>query len=682
MNHLSKSTSPYLLQHAHNPVDWYPWGEEALSKAKREDRPIFLSIGYSACHWCHVMAHESFEDPEIAAFMNDHFVNIKVDREERPDIDSIYMQATIAMTGSGGWPMSIFLAPDLKPFFTGTYFPPQRRYSMPAFKDILGGLANAWKNDKIEIEKAGDQILAFLQNKTINEKTEMLSLDQLDTIADAMIASYDWGFGGWGEAPKFPQAMTLEFLLQHLILAKDKMEKSEKTLKLINHCLQAMVRGGMYDVVGGGFSRYSTDKFWRVPHFEKMLYDNALLARMYLHAWQVTRDPNYKRIVEQTLGFIMREMTHRQGGFYSSLDADSDGKEGKFYVWSIDEIREVLTSDSDFFIMAYGITANGNWEGKTVLHRKLDDASLATELNIDLSEIPNRLAACHTKLYSARSLRVRPATDDKILSGWNGLMIAAFAEAARVMDNKVYLDMAIRSSEFLLSSGTSRGKIFRSWRNDESSDVVFLEDFAALILGFLELYQSTLDNKWFALARELTEEMLEKFKDADGGFFDTPNDSESILIRPKELTDNATPAGNSLACEALLKLAAYSDDGKYKEIAEQSLMLLGRSALEYPLGFARALSVIENSQRSLKQLAILGETNHNNYKRMVTISNSQYLPGLVIAASSYPPAHGGPELLSGRPLLEGKPTAYLCEGFVCRQPTNDPDELTNLLRIK
>ena len=426
MNHLSQSTSPYLLQHAHNPVDWYPWGEEALAKARVEDKPIFLSIGYAACHWCHVMAHESFEDPETAAYMNEHFINIKVDREERPDIDGIYMQAVVAMTGSGGWPMSVFLAPDLKPFYAGTYFPPVRRYNMPAFKDVLSGLANAWKNDRSEVEKVGEQIIGHLQHQNKNEKSDLLTPEHFDAIAKSMADSYDWGYGGWGSAPKFPQAMTLEFLLQHAV-ASNQTEHH----KLITHCLQAMARGGMYDVVGGGFSRYSTDNFWRVPHFEKMLYDNALLVRAYLHAWQVTKEPDFKRIVEETLDFTLREMTHEQGGFYSSLDADSEGVEGKFYVWSLDEIRETLKDDSEFFEAAYGITASGNWEGKTVLQRALDDASLAARFKLNPEAVPVKLAESHSRLFAVRALRVRPATDDKILTAWNGLMLAAFAEAAR-----------------------------------------------------------------------------------------------------------------------------------------------------------------------------------------------------------------------------------------------------------
>lgn len=671
MNRLAQTTSPYLLQHAHNPVDWYPWGVEAITKAKAENKPIFLSIGYAACHWCHVMAHESFEDPETATFMNEHFINIKVDREERPDIDSIYMQATIAMTGSGGWPMSVFLAPDLKPFYTGTYFPPVRRYNMPAFKDVLSGLANAWVNDRSEVDKVGEQIIGHLQKQINIEKGDPLTLDNLETIADAMTASYDWGYGGWGDAPKFPQAMVLDYLIEHKIFHKDDTEISEKISKLMNHCLQAMTRGGMYDVVGGGFSRYSTDKFWRVPHFEKMLYDNALLVRTYLHAWQVTNNPSFKRIVEETLDFVMREMTHEQGGFYSSLDADSEGEEGKFYVWSLDEIREILKGESDLFEAAYGITFKGNWDGKTVLHRALDDSSLAARFNLDVESVLISLKESHSKLYVARSLRIRPGTDDKILTSWNGLMLAAFAESSRVLDNKEYHQVATRSAYFILSSLRPNGQLHRSWRNGTATAAVFLEDYAALILGLLELYQTDFDTKWFTTARDLTDEMIEKFGDSTGGFFDTLNDGEALLIRPKDITDNATPSGNALACEALLKLAAFTDYGKYRDLAEKALAIMGVSALRYPLGFARWLSSSEIIQRNIKQVAVFGDTQDENYKRLLKLIRAEYRPGMVVAASSHPPPKAAPALLNGRAPLNGLATAYVCEGFVCKQPTTN-----------
>ncbi|MBE0669546.1 MAG: thioredoxin domain-containing protein [Anaerolineales bacterium] len=679
MNKLTATTSPYLLQHANNPVDWHPWEKEALDKAKAEDKPIFLSIGYAACHWCHVMAHESFEDEEIAKFMNEHFVNIKVDREERPDIDGIYMQAVMAMTGSGGWPMSVFLTPDLKPFYAGTYFPPVRRFNMPSFKDILSGLANAWKNDRAEVEKTGLQVSTHLQTQIRTQSTDSLTTDHLNAIAKAMQSSYDWGYGGWGDAPKFPQAMALEFLLHHSVATKN-----DEYLKLIKHCLQAMARGGMYDVVGGGFSRYSTDNLWRVPHFEKMTYDNALLARTYLHAWQVTREPDFQRIAEETLDFVAREMTHEQGGFYSSLDADSEGEEGKFYTWSLTEIRDVLQDKSDFFEAAYGIITDGNWEGKTVLHREMDDSALAARFKINLEAVPEKLAESHSKLLAARSMRVRPGTDDKILTSWNGLMLAAFAEAARALAGSSthasdYLSLATRNAEFLLSELRPNGILFRAWRDGKTTNKAFLEDYAALILGLLELYQTDFNNKWFISAKELADEMIERFSDPEGGFFDTPHDGEVLLIRPKEAQDNATPSGNSLACAALMKLAAYTDEGKYRDIAEKSLLLITSFALRYPLGFANWLSAAEFAVGNAKQVAVLGEAQDENLPRMLNILRAEYRPNMVSAASSHPVLEDSPALLHNREMIGGKTTAYVCEGFVCKQPTTDTEIFINQL---
>jgi hypothetical protein len=419
-----------------------------------------------------------------------------------------------------------------------------------------------------------------------------------------------------------------------------------------------------------------------------MLYDNALLVRAYLHAWQVTKEPSFKRIVEETLNFTLREMTHEQGGFYSSLDADSEGVEGKFYVWSLDEIREVLNNDSDFFEAAYGITVGGNWEGKTVLQHALDDASLAARFRLNLEVVPVKLAESHSKLYSVRALRIRPGTDDKILTAWNGLMLAAFAEAARALPNveqlavqlqirpqSEYYKAAARNAEFLLSALRPNGQLRRAWRDGATTDIVFLEDYAALVLGLLELYQTDFDNKWFRSAVELTDELIEKFSDPDGGFFDTPHDGETLLIRPKDITDNATPSGNALACEALLKLAAYTDNGKYRDLAEQALAIIGESALGHPLGFARWLSAAENAQGNTKQVAVLGEAGEEHFERMLKVIRAEYRPGVVVAASPHPPQKDAPAFLHKRGLIDGKATAYVCEGFVCKQPVNDPKVL-------
>ncbi|MEJ5225883.1 MAG: thioredoxin domain-containing protein, partial [Anaerolineales bacterium] len=416
-NRLAQSTSPYLIQHANNPVDWYEWGPEALSRARAEDKPIFLSIGYAACHWCHVMAHESFEDPEVAAIMNEHFINIKVDREQRPDIDTIYMTATMAMTGNGGWPMSVFLTPDLQPFYTGTYFPPTPRYNMPSFRDLLNGIARAWREERGEITRISQQVTNHLQSAARwSNAPAIITPPLLDEAAEHLHQTYDWGFGGWGSAPKFPQPMTIEFLFRRSLSSAARPDPvRQKFIGPALHALNAMARGGMYDVVGGGFARYSVDNLWRVPHFEKMLYDNAQLARAYLHAWQLTGEAAYKRTCTETLDFVLRELTHPLGGFYSSLDADSEHEEGKFYVWTAGELQSALGDDYEFFKTAYGITPTGNWEGKTVLQRAVDDATLSARFGLPASGVADKLAACHARLLAVRAGRVRPGTDDKVL---------------------------------------------------------------------------------------------------------------------------------------------------------------------------------------------------------------------------------------------------------------------------
>jgi uncharacterized protein YyaL (SSP411 family) len=707
-NQLINATSPYLLQHADNPVDWHPWNEESLAKSKAENKPIFLSIGYAACHWCHVMAHESFEDEETAAFMNEHFINIKVDREERPDLDTIYMQATVSMTGSGGWPMSVFLTPDLKPFYTGTYFPPVPRYNMPSFKDVLAGIVRTWQEQPGEITRVSNDVSEHLQKAlSIQVQSDaVFTQEHLDTAAKSLIDSYDWGYGGWGSAPKFPQAMTIEFLLRYSLsrknivspaeapLTSDGSSKEKDELKMANHALKAMARGGMYDVVGSGFSRYSVDNFWRVPHFEKMLYDNALLVRAYLHVWKITDDPFFKQVVTETLDFIAREMTHPDGGFYSSLDADSEGVEGKFYVWTLDEIRSTLKDDSEFFEAAYGVTPQGNWEGKTVLQRALDDASLAARFKLDLESVPFKLADCHARLLSVRDTRIRPGTDDKVLTSWNGLMLAAVAEAARVVAddevkmtsllknaslNEGYHKLATRNADFLLNSLRPEGDLKHSWRDGRTTDEVFIDDYAALILGLLELYQTDFNNKWFASARELADEMIELFEDSNGGFFDTPKDGEVLLLRPKDVQDNATPSGNALACEAMLKLAEFTGEGRCRDSAEKSLGLVTNMAVQYPTAFGRWLSAADMALGNVKQVAIVYEANEEEAAELVGKVRSQYRPNYIVAASAYPPPGDSPALLKDRPVKQGKPTVYVCEGFVCKNPVTTIPDLEELL---
>jgi hypothetical protein len=681
MNHLSQTTSPYLLQHANNPVDWFPWGEEALSAARTKDKPIFLSIGYAACHWCHVMAQESFEDPETAALMNANFINIKVDREERPDLDSIYMSATTAMTGSGGWPMSVFLTPELKPFYCGTYFPPERRHNLPSFREVLTAILTAWANDRENIEEVSAKVVAHLQRaESLSQSTFTFSNELLDNAVQSLLQNYDWGFGGWGPAPKFPQPMTIEFLLR----------RGGEGVKAATHTLSCMARGGMYDVVGGGFARYSTDNLWRVPHFEKMLYDNAQLAIAYLHAWQVTGEPSLKRIVEETLAFISREMTSPEGGFFSSLDADSEHEEGKFYVWTFHEIQTLLGEDFDFFKTSYGLTEQGNWEGKTVLQRVLDDATLAARFGLsDKGSNPRELIVeklneCHSKLLDARNNRIRPNTDDKIITAWNALMLAAFANAARAFwgthQAEVYLEIARHNADFLLKQLRPAGKLRRSWRKGKTTGEVFLDDYAALIIALLELYQTDFDNKWYIHAMELTKEMIDRFNDPAGGFFDTPSDGDALLFRPKDLQDNATPSGNSLACEALLKIAALSDRSDFRLKADEMLGFVIEQALHYPTAFARWLSAADFTLGKVKQVAVVGDPGQTETQSLLKILRDGFHPQRVAAASPLPLPENAPALLHERPLIDGKPTAYVCEGFICKLPVTDTMKMSEQLK--
>jgi uncharacterized protein YyaL (SSP411 family) len=671
-NHLIHENSPYLLQHAHNPVDWYPWGEAALSRARAEDKPIFLSIGYAACHWCHVMEHESFEDPAIAALMNANFINIKVDREERPDLDSIYMTATMAMTGGGGWPMSVFLTPDLRPFYAGTYFPPTPRFNMPSFHDLLTGVTNAWQNQRAEITRVSAQVTEHIQraSETGGRAAFPLTNSLLDNAADHLHQSYDWGFGGWGGAPKFPQPMTIEFLLNRLTAPDAK--NRENYTKTVTHVLRAMSRGGMYDVVGGGFARYSVDTLWKTPHFEKMLYDNAQLALAYLHGSLVTRDEHFRRVCVETLTFIQRELTDPSGGFYSSLDADSEGEEGKFYVWDYAEIQDLLGAEFYFFKTAYGLTVTGNWEGKTILQRALDDANLAVRFKTSLPTVVARLEACHQTLLAARGQRIRPGTDDKVLVMWNGLALAAFAEAGRYLQRPDFIATAQRNARFLLDHlRTADGRLLRSWRAGVARHNAYLEDYAALVLGLLALYQSDPDPDWYQAALALADDMVTHFSDPQGGFFDTRDDHESLLIRPKDIQDNATPSGNALAANALLQMAAYGDRPEWRKLAEDMLIPMLETAVQYPTAFAKWLSTADFALGPVREVAIVGEQR----QPLVEILWSAYRPRLVAALADVPLPDGAPALLRDRPLKDGLPTAYVCQDFTCQQPVNQPEEL-------
>ncbi|MCX7838893.1 MAG: thioredoxin domain-containing protein [Anaerolineae bacterium] len=664
-NRLIHETSPYLLQHAHNPVDWYPWGEEALQRARREDKPIFLSIGYAACHWCHVMEHESFEDATTAALLNEHFVSIKVDREERPDLDSIYMNAVVAMTGQGGWPLSVFLTPTGAPFFGGTYFPNRRRYHLPAFTDVLRAVIEAWQNRREQIEAAGARLIQALESNTWHSDTILDERILIQALASIQ-TPFDWTNGGWGDAPKFPQPMTLDFLMRRYYATRDPL-----ILKMITTTLDRMARGGMYDQLGGGFHRYATDAIWLVPHFEKMLYDNAQLARVYLQAWQITRNDFYRRIAEQTLDYVAREMTHPQGGFFSTQDADSDGEEGKFYVWTRAEIDAVLGDDATLFADAYGVTARGNWEGKNILHVTRDLDVIAAQHHLSDAEASARLERARQKLFAVRALRVPPARDDKVLTAWNGLMLAAFAYAARILQRDDYCALAERNAHFVLSElRDTRGRLYRSWKDGVARLNGYLEDYANLAEGLLVLYETTFDARWFVAARELTETMLVHFSDPQGGFFDTADDHETLIVRPKDVQDNATPSGSAMATLVLLKLAAFTGESRYADAAQRALASVSQLVTRAPLGFAHWLCALDFALARPKEIAIIGtpETSRN----LLAIVQREYRPNQVVALGMSEESSPIP-LLRHRPQMNGRATAYVCRNFTCQQPVTEPE---------
>jgi hypothetical protein len=686
-NRLIDETSPYLLQHAYNPVEWYPWGEEALNKAAAEDKPIFLSIGYAACHWCHVMAHESFEDETTAQLMNELFVNIKVDREERPDLDSIYMNAVVGLTGSGGWPMSVWLTPDGKPFYGGTYFPPAPRYNMPSFREVLQAVSNAWRSRREEILKSSDNIAAHLRQAAdfvnTNER-QPLSTETLTTATQNIRRTYDSTNGGWGGTPKFPQPMTLEFLLRRHVQAPN-----DDLRAMIDHTLSAMALGGMYDQLGGGFHRYSTDAHWLVPHFEKMLYDNSQLARVYLHAWQALDDPDYRRIAIEILDYVLREMTHPGGGFYSTQDADSEGVEGKFFLWIVDEIRSILGDEAILFNEVYGVTPQGNFHeqhlpaGQNILSLVGDPEAIAQKNGLSVAQLSVILDEAQRKLFAAREQRVKPGRDEKILAAWNGLMLAAFAEAARDRSlgqrAEIYRSAAENNVAFLLREmRTNDGRLLRTWKDGQAKLNGYLEDYACVIDGLLELYQTTFDEQWFVAARDLADSMLQHYADPAGGFFDTSDDHETLVTRPKDLQDNAVPSGNAQAATVLLKLAAFTGEDRYSRHAESLLGALQPALMQSPLGFAQWLIALDFALSNPQEIAIVGDPRSSEAQALLDVIRGGYRPHQV-AALGAPDRPSAIPLLRDRPMIDNHATAYVCVRFACQRPTIDPQVLAEQL---
>ncbi len=682
-NRLARETSPYLLQHSENPVDWYPWGPEALERARQGDKPIFLSIGYAACHWCHVMERESFEDPETAEFMNRLFVNVKVDREERPDLDQIYMQAVIGITGRGGWPMSVWLTPEGVPFYGGTYFPNESRGGMPSFRQVLDHLAEAWRFRRGELLASVDEMVSYLQQDVTNlaHVADALEPRTSDDALAELNDYFDWANGGWGRAPKFPQGMAVDFLLHRHARRSDAL-----ALRMARATLDAMADGGLYDQLGGGFHRYSVDPYWLVPHFEKMLYDNALLARAYLHAWRATGDERYRRITEETLDYVLREMTHPDGGFYSTQDADSEGEEGKFFTWTSDEVRAALESRSlepDLFVDHYGVTAAGNFEGKNVLQVTGPLDELADRHALSEEQARKQLDEARQALFEERERRVHPATDDKVLTAWNGLMLCALAEAAAALGREDYLAAARRNAEFLLAHvRTPEGRLYRSWRNGEAKLNGYLEDYAGLATGLLALYEADFEERWFLSARELVEIIYEHFAAPEAGFYDTSDDHEQLVTRPRDLQDNAVPSGNAMAVTALLRLAALTGEGRYQKTAEKALRAVAGILGSQPMMFGQWLTAYELALAPAVEVAIVGDPQAGDTRELLSSVREGFRPFLVVAAARPAAARPGPPkaksavpLLQDRPQLEGRATAYVCRDFSCRAPVTTREAL-------
>jgi uncharacterized protein len=692
-NRLAGETSPYLLQHAHNPVDWYPWGEEALSRARTDDKPIFLSIGYAACHWCHVMERESFEDEATAVQLNREFVAIKVDREERPDLDQVYMAAVQAMTGGGGWPMSVFLTPDGRPFYGGTYFPDQPRHGMPAFRQVLEGVARAYREDRASVEQSGSAIVAAIaeasrlgasggQPSGSAGSAGAGGPPDRTVLAAAVAAlerSFDPRHGGWGGAPKFPQPMTIEFLLRRAAGGED----DGRALAMARRTLDAMAAGGIHDQLGGGFHRYATDAVWLVPHFEQMLYDNAQLARVYVHAWQLTGERHYRDVAVATLDYLARELLTGDGAFAASQDADTDGEEGATFVWTPDGVRTVLGPEAaPLFMTAYDVTENGNWEGRTILRRVRSDDELATMTGTTPAAIGDQLASARSALLAARATRPQPARDDKALAGWNGLALAALADAIVALEAtgegadrtaaERYRSLATEAAETLLANlRLPDGRLRRSWKDGRASADGVLEDHSCLAEGLLALYQATFDERWFVAARALADTILVAFADPAGGFFDTSDRHETLVTRPKDLQDNAVPSGNAMAATVLLKLDALTGDGRYRTAGEWALGLVAGVLGRYPSGFAQWLVALDFALAEVVEVAVVGEPAAPDTRRLLAPARTGFRPNIVVACAQDPEA-SAIELLGSRFQLNGRPTAFVCRQFACRQPVNEP----------
>jgi len=669
-NRLAGETSPYLIQHAHNPVDWYPWCEEALARARKEDKPILLSIGYSACHWCHVMAHESFEDHDTALLMNEGFINIKVDREERPDVDAIYMDAVQAMTGSGGWPLTVFLTPEGKPFYGGTYFPPEDKHGMPGFRRVLRSVVDFYRRNRGEVEHSARQIVAALEARAgVPGDADELDADTLNSAFLALRPDLDAVNGGFGTAPKFPQPLTLEFLLRY-----HHRTGNQEALDMATLALEKMAAGGIYDQIGGGFHRYATDAGWLVPHFEKMLYDNALLSRVYLHAYTVTRKPLFRRIAEETIDYVLREMTGPEGGFYSAQDADSEGVEGKYYLWTLDEVRAVLGEEQTRVVEDYyGISARGNFEGRNILH-------VPGDVWVDK---PEAISRADRALLEARQDRISPARDDKVLTSWNALMLASLAEAACVLERDDYLAAAVANGSFILEKMMLDGYLKHTYKDGEAKIEGFLDDYALAIDALLCLHEATFDGRWLSEAIRLADIMVDEFRDGSSGvLYDTSRRHEALLVRPRSTFDGAMPSGPSAAAVSLLKVSRLTGEDRLGDTAVESLKALQGRMSRHPLGFGNWLCALDLHLSPPGEIVIVGSREGAAKAGLLRTLWNTWLPNRVLAARD--PADESSvcelELFRDRPMIDNKPTAYVCEGYSCQRPVTEADTLLEQLR--
>ncbi|MEW6299080.1 MAG: thioredoxin domain-containing protein [Thermodesulfobacteriota bacterium] len=678
-NRLIHETSPYLLQHAHNPVDWYPWGEEAFAKAKAENKPILLSVGYSACHWCHVMEHESFENEQIAALMNALFVNVKVDREERPDIDEIYMNAVQMLTGHGGWPMTVFLTPEGKPFYGGTYFPPVDRHNMPGFPRVLTAVAQAYKERPHEVERATAQILNNLEKLSHRQETARPLQEETLTKAAASLAQHvDPAHGGLGGAPKFPNSMVFAFLLRQYHATGD-----TRYLHLTTHTLRKMAEGGVYDHLGGGFHRYSVDERWLVPHFEKMLYDNALLTRLYLEAYQATGDPFFRQVAADILAYVEREMLHPEGGFYSTQDADSEGEEGKFFVWSRDEVLRILGDEvGEIFCRYYDVTDVGNFEHRNILHPTLTLEQLATLFRRDRDDVERMLAAAKAKLFAVRETRIKPLRDEKILTSWNGLMISAFVDAYKILGEERYLEVARRAVDFLLTRLYRDGRLLRSFKDGQAKFHAYLDDYAFFAAALIDMYEATFDPSYLARAVELADALLARFWDKqEGGFFFTSSDHEALISRSKSAFDGSVPSGNSVAAFTLLRLSSLAGNQDYLAKAGQVLRLFYDAMEQNPFSFSHMLCALDFYLRRPKEIVLIGEPQAPATQDMLRRIHSLFVPNKTLMCVGPREAAAGkvPALLAGKTQVGGKLTVYVCHGFTCSLPVTEWEALKALL---